>query len=520
MIKCIFYSEFDNNAGPKIVYQVPENFLTEETFDAISEYIITKSSLCGRIIGLKVGELWILGRPMCLSHGKYVRNALLYNLGFVVQVREERTEREPLLLETFEEVLTKLSNYLATLEIESEFLSRHRQHREALQTESPTLGAATRQGLGTTLSETGRTPGENATQEAQLSALSKLLMNSANTSHFFALSLSRERRQTAVPSLPTLLSTLLTELNTQAQACIPVDDANTIHVRLIAKFPDPPEILDHQVPVIIKDIQALINPEWDLAIQRILPFVDGVNYVKRIAVCADMDIELVKKALQHLVYYGCVVMISDIFQMTNQYTATKDIVQLYRNVSMQRACLNMIRQPASAVLSSVSTSNASQGNHNVAVPPLTIGLVLRWYSELRPGYALSAFVRDHGAALSAHRINVRAFITFGLANRLIRRLHKYPLTLNSSYQSTIFTGGNSLAPDSNLSSNAPNSSSNSSSVTMTSNNATSSHSSRLSATIPNIQQLIDGKHSYDEICCTLGVSYNTIDPHFDHCIYR
>lgn len=40
-------------------------------------------------------------------------------------------------------------------------------------------------------------------------------------------------------------------------------------MRLIAKFPEPPEILDYQVPVAVKDLHRLVNKEWDLAIQRV-----------------------------------------------------------------------------------------------------------------------------------------------------------------------------------------------------------------------------------------------------------
>jgi hypothetical protein len=199
---------------------------------------------------------------------------------------------------------------------------------------------------------------------------------------------------------------------------------------------------------------------------QILPLIDGVNYVKKIALYADMDVEVVKKALQHLVYYGCVVMVADIFQMTNQYTTTKEIVRLYHDVDIQRACLNAIRLPPSPTFSAPSSR-------------LTIGKVLRWYSALRPGYALSAFVRDYGSELSAHRINVHTFITFGLVNRLIRRLHKYPLTLNTTYQFTPNSGSNTsvLGVDTH-----------SASLTSPTTTTTAPFPHRAPPLIPNIQQ--------------------------------
>ena len=49
-IQCIFLSEFDNEIGPKITFQVPENFLSCEIFDSVSDYIIAGSELCNKLV--------------------------------------------------------------------------------------------------------------------------------------------------------------------------------------------------------------------------------------------------------------------------------------------------------------------------------------------------------------------------------------------------------------------------------------------------------------------------------------
>ena len=51
-IKCIFYSEFDNIKGPQITHQIPEKFQISSIFETISEYIITKPYLCGRLLSM------------------------------------------------------------------------------------------------------------------------------------------------------------------------------------------------------------------------------------------------------------------------------------------------------------------------------------------------------------------------------------------------------------------------------------------------------------------------------------
>ena len=42
---------------------------------------------------------------------------------------------------------------------------------------------------------------------------------------------------------------------------------------------------------------TLVNREWDLSIQNIVPFIDGANYVKRIALLADMDVGVASEAV-------------------------------------------------------------------------------------------------------------------------------------------------------------------------------------------------------------------------------
>jgi hypothetical protein len=74
----------------------------------------------------------------------------------------------------------------------------------------------------------------------------------------------------------------------------------------------------YHVPVPIADLHGLFpsagrksiwnietseaHQDWDLALQKIIPYIDGVNYVKKIAKDADMDMDIVVKALQHLLY--------------------------------------------------------------------------------------------------------------------------------------------------------------------------------------------------------------------------
>ena len=56
-----------------------------ETFNSISDYIITKDSLCGKIIRVCVADKEIIGYPIQISSQHYNRNAFNFNICFIVK---------------------------------------------------------------------------------------------------------------------------------------------------------------------------------------------------------------------------------------------------------------------------------------------------------------------------------------------------------------------------------------------------------------------------------------------------
>uniref|UniRef100_A0A5F7ZGW1 NPR2 like, GATOR1 complex subunit n=1 Tax=Macaca mulatta TaxID=9544 RepID=A0A5F7ZGW1_MACMU len=108
-IECIFFSEFHPTLGPKITYQVPEDFISRELFDTVQVYIITKPELQNKLITVTAMEKKLIGCPVCIEHKKYSRNALLFNLGFVCDAQAKTCALEP--------IVKKLAGYLTTLEV-------------------------------------------------------------------------------------------------------------------------------------------------------------------------------------------------------------------------------------------------------------------------------------------------------------------------------------------------------------------------------------------------------------------
>ncbi|KAG7244716.1 hypothetical protein INR49_029735 [Caranx melampygus] len=124
-IECIFFSEFHPTLGPKITYQVPEEYISRELFDTVQVYIITKPELQNKLITVTAMGKKLIGCPVCIEHKKYSRNALLFNLGLVCDAQTNTCALEP--------IVKKLSGYLTTLEVlESGFISNEESKQKLL----------------------------------------------------------------------------------------------------------------------------------------------------------------------------------------------------------------------------------------------------------------------------------------------------------------------------------------------------------------------------------------------------
>ena len=103
-----------------------------------------------------------------------------------------------------------------------------------------------------------------------------------------------------------------------------------LSLRTFVQPPLPPPVSDHQVPTLLPPasrrraphrhsaaaaaVRAGLTSGWDLALQRVLPYIDGRCHVARIAERARMDVTLVRRSLRQLLYWGAVAMV-DIFQV-------------------------------------------------------------------------------------------------------------------------------------------------------------------------------------------------------------
>eukprot|EP00639_Heterosigma_akashiwo_P031127 CAMPEP_0194670098 /NCGR_PEP_ID=MMETSP0295-20121207/4989_1 /TAXON_ID=39354 /ORGANISM="Heterosigma akashiwo, Strain CCMP2393" /LENGTH=220 /DNA_ID=CAMNT_0039553235 /DNA_START=35 /DNA_END=694 /DNA_ORIENTATION=+ len=114
-LKGIFYSEFDNVAGPVILFQYPEGTIPAEVFDGISDFVIIHKDLCERVITLCTDGLKVMGYPVVIENEKYHRNTLSFNIGFVFSQDDQTTD-------SYTPLLRKLGQTFKAIEKEEEFL--------------------------------------------------------------------------------------------------------------------------------------------------------------------------------------------------------------------------------------------------------------------------------------------------------------------------------------------------------------------------------------------------------------
>ncbi|TPX34678.1 hypothetical protein SmJEL517_g02766 [Synchytrium microbalum] len=470
----IVYAEFHATFGPKVTFEVPEGIMTSNNpnlsgsltinsnntpasplmssihsplamsptsshsptlehventssnrdaitvdFDSLSEYIIPKRELFNQLLIVSTPKYRVIGHPISVEGEKYQRNALLFNMCFVLAGDADTSAHEP--------VVAKMARLLRLLEVESEFLS------------------------------------------------------------------NPDTKQ----MLPNIMEHIMEGLNSYFECRIPIGlqneedmiSANTIDLKLFPRYPEPPVIHDYEVPVLIIDLVKIMEYEksrdtyWDLTLQKVIPRIDGVSHVRRIADLADVAIDLVRLSVQHLLYvslsglavlrvtradamgdfdryYGCVKMV-DIFQFSNIYAVTGDVNMMLAKWSFQQDCLNF-----------VTLQNQQQPS---------FASIFRLYCGLRHGLTVREWIEENRVA--EINIDIRRFFIYGLVKGFVYRVHRYP----------VWT---SLLDDDNNSN---------------SNVVSTPSAFAIDLIPPKIQRLLDGTHHFDDLCTRLSLSARELE---------
>ncbi|KAJ9646459.1 Nitrogen permease regulator 2 [Coniosporium tulheliwenetii] len=288
------------------------------------------------------------------------------------------------------------------------------------------------------------------------------------------------------------------------------DDYNTINLKLFPLHPPPAPVHAWHVPLLTIDLSSFNTPfdphhsnfsetsnnslSSDLTLTRILPWINGIRSVAHIALLADVALDLAKKAIQHLLLYGCVILL-DILQFSASYACTPAIGALVENEDgvldecaryvyipwlMDRQSHSKI-EPQNGRTAEKEETPEDQAMKEVVNHELRKETLTRLYTTLRQGVPLREWVAANRDELQI--IDVRRLITFGVIKGFLYRVHKYALATVPSlsgesapngYESSS-RGGNNGAAWGDARENLP------------------------------LARYLDGLHCFDEICTELAM---------------
>ncbi|KAJ0183600.1 hypothetical protein K1T71_000023 [Dendrolimus kikuchii] len=403
-IRCIFLGEFHPVAGPKISCQFPEDYISKEVFDSISAYIIPKPQIQKCTMTINSLGHKIVGYPIRIENPRYERNAYLFNLCFVCDSWSKTVQYEP--------VVKKLGEHLTIMEEETRFVS------------------------------------------------------SGST------------------KLPTLLAHLLHDLNTHRKATL-VEGDTVMHLKVLEIRKDPAPVHDYDVPVLLASVglprpgrprrtappegaevqrqehldvedeepfEVDMDADWDLTTRQLLPYINGYNYVSKIAADTNVEKTLVKSCIQNLVYYGVVTLIP-VLKFSNMYRATPNLSRLFSDQELQKSCLAFITKGSDSKKPTLSD-------------------VLEILCALQQGTTLRA-ICERFANTSGSTFDIRRLVVFAQLHELVRGLKRYPVYVRNPTRPNGF--------------------------------------STRTDPVLGIRRLFTGKHCTDEICCLARVDLPTLE---------
>lgn len=147
-----------------------------------------------------------------------------------------------------------------------------------------------------------------------------------------------------VAFIDNILAQIFQDLNNYSECMVPIDESNSVNIKLFPMFPPPPTPNSYDVPISAVNLQNLIDENWDPTMEKIMPFIDGINSIRRIADLADADYYLTLQCIRHLIHYRCVVL-TDLFQFSNIYAPTSDIALFLTDPSMFLECQAYVFSP-------------------------------------------------------------------------------------------------------------------------------------------------------------------------------
>ncbi|KAH3660500.1 hypothetical protein OGAPHI_007086 [Ogataea philodendri] len=457
-ILSMFYAMFHPTEGTKVVCQVPSGSVVPSDrnkdsssfavplfdFDSIKNYVIPKPALCNKLVTFKISNYRVVGFPVNIYGSHYARNSFNFNLCFVFNYEEDTTP--------YEGHVRRLGHMFRALEEQSQILSKADKNHEVFfkpQNESEPVKTWTKSSNYIKTIQDEDIGNEGAYQNQEQGQPTEPILS----------------------SIESLVQQIYQDLNNYSECLIPIDSANSVDIKLFPILPPPPEVDACDVPIATVKLESMVDPLWDPTMVKILPYINGINCVKKISVLADSDYQLTKQCIQHLIHFKSVTIL-DIFQFSNCYAPTSHIATFLRDPSMATECQGYVisttgtfpdmplrRRRMSSSNSDVdhaSIHSSSLGAdrpsntpdaHHASFSPRTNSLYQNFkpsnskmqmvplpskatlfylYCSMNQNLTLKQWYVENSKLL-AH-IDIRRLITFGVLRGIIYRVRSYPVS--------------------------------------------------------------------------------------------
>lgn len=225
--------------------------------------------------------------------------------------------------------------------------------------------------------------------------------------------------------LQRLLEKVYSDLN-ERKECSAVIFGYSLHLKVIAVQNDPEMVNDWDVPVLqIKwdesQENAIKKEDWDLTTQQILPHVNGINFIGKIAALARVDSSLVRAAIQNLLYHR-VVKLNCIFMYSNVYCLTPSVKLLREDEDLREKFMNYIKR-----------------DENFDNRIVTFRDVYRMICEFDNHTSVVDICHQFRPRENMNICEFR-FVTFLMLHGIIRRVHKYPVYVSESNSGCLANG--------------------------------------------------------------------------------
>lgn len=468
-IHSIFYSIFHPTEGTKVKYDFPPRSLEKSgiNFDSIKNYIIPKHALCHRLITFKYEKFRIACYPVTINSSIYARNFFSFNFVFVFPYDCETSPYEP--------AIERLGKMFRVLEIQNQILSKAEKDPIIYNVKPAEKGHNYDIDSISQLKGDDRSSIMTTEQRNKYEKLNDILSTMTSKKSGF--------------SIKDLLMRIYQDLNTYSECLIPIDEGNAVDIKLFPLLAPPtPYISSEDVPISLVNLSKIVDVNWDPIMLSIIPFINGLNTIYRIAELSKNDERVVIEFIRHLIYYNCLIL-SDVFQFANVYAPTSSIHLFLTAPMMASDCQTYVVLPSNSKLtdldydhnidkassvfkhnrhytndsvptsmssfdgvdsrrqsrsssveyksnnfyknkkqseSTLSTSNSRNRINDSKFLP-TKSVLFDLYRSLSQGITLHDWYKYNYNTIREQRIDIRRFITFGLLRGIIYRCNTHPI---------------------------------------------------------------------------------------------